>query len=148
MLDENWFLGLGGLFSKIWLLSDKNKWARYKTHETFCEHLLFTLVCKIDKISIVTKITGPSLITATDLVAQMVKNLPAMHGTGVQSLSWEDPLEKGVARHFSILVWSIHGQKSLVGYYSWGCKESDTTEQLTHVKITFQKGRHIVNISM
>ena len=42
------------------------------------------------------------------LVAQMVKNLPAMQETQVQSLSWEDPLEKGrVPTHFSVLAWRI-----------------------------------------
>ena len=41
------------------------------------------------------------------LVAQMVKNPPAMQKTWVQSLSWEDPLEKGMATHFSILAWRI-----------------------------------------
>jgi len=41
------------------------------------------------------------------LVAQMVKNLPAMRETGVQSLGWEDPLEKGVETHSSILAWRI-----------------------------------------
>ena len=41
------------------------------------------------------------------LVAQMVKNLPAMQETWVQSLGGEDPLEKGIATHFSILVWRI-----------------------------------------
>ena len=35
------------------------------------------------------------------------KNLPAMQGTWVRSLSWEDPLEKGKATHFSILAWRI-----------------------------------------
>ena len=39
------------------------------------------------------------------LVAQLVKNLPAMQETGVQSLDWEDPLEKGKATHF--LAWRI-----------------------------------------
>ena len=39
------------------------------------------------------------------LVAQMVKNLPAMQVTWVQSLSQENPLEKGVATHSSILAW-------------------------------------------
>ena len=38
------------------------------------------------------------------LVAQMVKNLPAMQGTQVQSLGWEDPLEEGMATHSSILA--------------------------------------------
>ena len=41
------------------------------------------------------------------LVAQMVKNPPAMRETWVQSLGWEDPLGKGTAAHSSILAWSI-----------------------------------------
>ena len=41
------------------------------------------------------------------LVAQVVKNPPAMRKTRVQSLSWEDPLEKGKATHSSILAWRI-----------------------------------------
>ena len=41
------------------------------------------------------------------LVAQLVKNLPAMRATWVQSLGWEDPLEKGKATHSSILAWRI-----------------------------------------
>ena len=41
------------------------------------------------------------------LVAQLVKNLPAMWKTWVQSLGWEDPLEKGKATHSSILAWRI-----------------------------------------
>ena len=54
------------------------------------------------------------------LVAQLGKNLPAMQDTWVQSLGWEDPLEKGKATHSSILVWRL--------YSSWGCKELDATE--------------------
>ena len=38
---------------------------------------------------------------------QMPKNLPAMQETGFQSLSWEDPLEKGMTTHSSILAWRI-----------------------------------------
>ena len=41
------------------------------------------------------------------LVAQLVKNLPAMQETWVQSLGWKDPLEKGQATHSSILAWRI-----------------------------------------
>ena len=41
------------------------------------------------------------------LVAQTVKNLPAMQETQVRSLGWEDPLEKEMATHFSILAWKI-----------------------------------------
>ena len=40
-------------------------------------------------------------------VAQTVKNLPTMQETWVQSLGWEDPLEKGMANHSSILLWRI-----------------------------------------
>ena len=45
-------------------------------------------------------------ITRTSLVAQMVQNLPAMQGR-FASLGWEDPLEKGMATHSSILAWRI-----------------------------------------
>ena len=41
------------------------------------------------------------------LVAQLVKNLPAVRETWVQSLGWEDPLQKGKATHSSILAWRI-----------------------------------------
>ena len=41
------------------------------------------------------------------LVAQLVKNLPAMRETWVRSLGWEDPLEKGTATHSNILAWRI-----------------------------------------
>ena len=41
------------------------------------------------------------------LVAQLVKNLPAVRETWAQSLGWEDPLEKGIATHSSILAWRI-----------------------------------------
>ena len=48
----------------------------------------------------------------------------------------EDPLEKGMATHSNIHAWTeSHGQKSLVGYSPWGCKESDTTEQLTLIGV-------------
>ena len=43
------------------------------------------------------------------LVAQLIKNLPAMRETWVQSLGWDDPLEKGKTTHSSILAWRIRG---------------------------------------
>ena len=52
----------------------------------------------------------------------MVKNLPAMQETQVQSLGQEEPLEKGMATHSSILAGKSHGQRSLVGYSPVGCK--------------------------
>ena len=60
-------------------------------------------------------------------MAQTVKNMPAMREIQVQSLGWEDPLEKEMATHFSILPWRIHGQRTLVGYSPWGHKESVTS---------------------
>ena len=58
----------------------------------------------------------------------MVKHLPAIRATWVQSFGWEDPLEKEMTPVF--LSGESHRQTSLVGYSPWGCKESDTTEQL------------------
>ena len=65
-------------------------------------------------------------------MAQTVKNLPAMQETRVRSLGREDPLEKEMATHSSILVWKSHGQRSLEGYRPQGHKESDTTEVAEH----------------
>ena len=53
------------------------------------------------------------------LVAQMVKRLPTMRETWVQSLGQEDPLEKEMATHSNILAWQFHGWRSLVGYSPW-----------------------------
>ena len=57
------------------------------------------------------------------LVAQSVKNLTAVQETWIRSLSWEDPLEKEMATHSSILAWRNCGQRSLMGYSSW-CRKS------------------------
>ena len=64
------------------------------------------------------------------LVAQMVKNLPTIWETWVQSLGWEDPLEEGTPLQYSWLE-NPHEQRSLVGYSLWGHKESDATERLS-----------------
>ena len=70
------------------------------------------------------------LDTGTSPLAQMVKNLPAVQDTQVQSLGQEDPLKKGMATHSSILARRIPWI-SLVGYSPCSGKDSDTTEQLT-----------------
>ena len=62
------------------------------------------------------------------LVAQMVKNLPAMWETWVQSLGQEDPLEKGMVTHSSILAWRIPWTEEPVGYSPRGRVELDPTE--------------------
>ena len=61
-------------------------------------------------------------------MAQTVKRLPTMWETQVQSLGQEDLLVKAMATHSVFLSGKSHGQKSLVDYSPWGCKESDTTE--------------------
>ena len=53
-------------------------------------------------------------------MAQMVKNLPAMQETGVRSLIWEDPWEKGMATHSSFLAWRIPGTEKPGGLQSMG----------------------------
>ena len=53
------------------------------------------------------EIDYPLHYSCTSLVAQTVKNPPAMWETWVQSLGWEDPLQEGMATHSSILAWRI-----------------------------------------
>ena len=67
---------------------------------------------------------GIYLESGACLVVQMVKNLPAMQETCFWSLGQEEPLEKGMATHSSVLAGESHGQRSVVGYRPWGCKES------------------------
>ena len=62
------------------------------------------------------------------LIAQLVKNLPAVQETQVQSLGLEYPLEEGMATHFSILAWRIPWTEEPGGLQSIGSKESDMTE--------------------
>ena len=113
------------------------------------------------------------------LIAQLVKNPPAMQETPGQFLGLEDPLEKGYASlvvqmvkesacsvgdqgsipglgrsprggHGNPLQYSClenpYGQRSLVGYSSWGHKESDMTEQLSTVYTYYTKGIIILYI--
>ena len=63
-------------------------------------------------------------------MAQKVKNLPAVQETQVQSLDWEDLLEKAMATNSSILAWKIPWTKEPDRYSPWGHRESDTTELL------------------
>jgi len=61
----------------------------------------------------------------------MVKSLLVMRETWVQSLGWEDSLEKGRVLTPVFLPGEFYGQRSLVGYSPWGRKESDMSERLT-----------------
>ena len=58
----------------------------------------------------------------------MIKRLPTMRETQLQSVGREDLLEKEMATYSSILAWKIPWTEEPVGYSPWGRKESDTTE--------------------
>ena len=70
-------------------------------------------------------------VSRASLVAQMVKNLPAMRETWVRSLHQEDPWRRAWQLTPVFLPRKSHRQKSLAGYSPGGHKESDTTERLT-----------------
>ena len=65
------------------------------------------------------KVSG-SVLRRASLVAQMVKNLPAMQQTWVRSLGWEEPMEKGIATDSSILIWGIPQTEELGRLQSMG----------------------------
>ena len=70
-------------------------------------------------------------------MAHTVNNLPTMEKAQVRFLNREDPLEEEITIHswiVEILPGESHGWRSLAGYNPWGRKESDTTEQLTHLR--------------
>ena len=67
-------------------------------------------------------------------MAQLVKSLPTMWETWVQSLGWEDPLGKGKATHFQ-----YSGLENSMDSSPWGCRESDTTKQLSLHFTVFHK---------
>ena len=66
-------------------------------------------------------------LIVTFLIAQSVKNLPAIQETGVQFLGWEDPLEKEMATHSSILTWKIPWTEAPGKLQSVGLQELDMT---------------------
>ena len=76
-----------------------------------------------------------TVVYGASLVAQMIKNLPAVQETWIPFLGQEDLLEKGMATHFSIPAWRIPRTEEPGGLQSMGYKESDMTEQLTHIPI-------------
>ena len=86
-----------------------------------------------------------SLFYLASLVAQLIKNLPAMQKIWVWFLGWEDPLEKGKATHSSILAWKI----PWTVYSPWGCKMSSRIDRLSLsftmfslLNITYKSNRH------
>ena len=74
----------------------------------------------------------PIGVFGASLLAQMVKSLPAMWETWVQSLGQEDPLEKELATHCSILAWRISWTEEPGRLESMGSQKVNTNERLTH----------------
>ena len=85
---------------------------------------IYTHVCvciythTLNHFTVQPKLTQHYKSTILHLVAQMVKNLPAMQETPVWSLGWENPLEKGMATYFSILAWRIPWTEEPGGLHS------------------------------
>ena len=69
----------------------------------------------------------------------MVKNLPAVKEIWVPSLGREDPLEKGMSTHFSILAWKIPWTEEPGGHSPWGLRELAMTEVLALSLFTFKE---------
>ena len=81
------------------------------SHSEDCLFILFMVSFAVQK-----------LLSLISLVAQMVKNLPAMEETKVQSLDREDALEKEMATHSSILAWRIPWTEEPGGLQSMACQ--------------------------
>ena len=79
-------------------------------------------------------------------MTQMVKNLPAIEEIQIQSLGQEDPLEKGMATHSSILAWRIPRTEEPGRLQSMGLKESDMAEWLT-LSLRFNKTKNNISES-
>ena len=78
-------------------------------------------IFKSRDITLLTKVhLVKSMVFLIFLVAQTVKNLPATQETWVQFLDWEDPLEKGMAIHSSVLAWRIPWMEKPGGLHSMG----------------------------
>ena len=102
-----------------------------KCHTVFHSRYTILLSPGYKSSSFSTSLLFSAFVLPGSLVAQRVKNLPAMWEASVQSLGWEDPLEKGMVTYSSILAWRIPMDSP------WGRKEPDTTEQLNaHTCIT------------
>ena len=79
------------------------------------------------------RIGYPLQYSWTSLVAQLVKNLPAVWETWVRSLGWEDPLEKGRATQSSILAWRIPGTEEPGGLQSMGSQRVGPQITILHL---------------
>ena len=117
----------------VYIVSLEKCLFRYVAHPLVGWFIFFLLNCK-----------SPSYIPGTiypwaSLVAQRLKRLPAMQETWVRSLSWEDPLEKEMATHSSILAWRIPWTEEPCGLQSTG------SQRVGHdwaTSLSYTLGRH------
>ena len=89
------------------------------------------IICQkiLHEVLLTRKFTTSSKFEWASLVAQLIKNLPATQETLVQFLGWEDPLEEGMATHYSILAWRI-----LMDRRVWRATAQAVTKSLTATK--------------
>ena len=102
-------------------------WVLFKSNTLNERMLRPVLIKKKKKIQSVCRTYIKLTLKVTSLVAQLVKNLPAMQETWVRFLGWEDSLEKEMATHSSILAWRIPWTEEPGGLQSMGSQESDMT---------------------
>ena len=131
-----YFILFGAIVSGIvFVISFSGCWLCIEMQLIFMCWLYVLLLCWIHLLSPAVFVFLVELLVfcreGASLVAQMVKNSPAVWETWVQSLGQEDPLDKGMAFHSVFLPGESHGQRSLGGYSLWGCKKSDMTKWLT-----------------
>ena len=126
--DKNWCLSRNQNFEKLvfatmsWIISQ------------YLKNFLMILV--VISVNVIFKIlySGMCQNMEDSLIAQLVKNLPAMQEIQVQFLGWEDPLEKEMATHSSILACGeSHGKRSLVGYSPQGRKSRKQLRDITSI---------------
>ena len=79
-------------------------------------------------LSVLQRIFQTQELNWASLIAQSVKNLPAMQETWVEFLVWEDPLEKEMATHSSILAWKIPWTEEPGRLQTMGSQDSDMTQ--------------------
>ena len=102
-----------------WALSPYHTWS------------ILSLTLSITLVNRILFLAWSSLQWGASLVAQMVKNLPTMWETRVHPWVGKIPWRREWLPTPVFLPGEAHGQRSLVGFSPWGCKESDTTKRLT-----------------
>ena len=93
---------------------------RKKFRQNYCGQILHRALGNSSSVFLKKHLLGAYHVQTSPLVTQTVNNLPAIRETQVQSLGWEDPLEKEMATHSSILAWEIPWTEEPGGLQSLG----------------------------